>query len=37
MLQDCGCYETEPLMDVESKLTNKFQHLWMMGGQYTDA
>jgi cysteine synthase len=32
MLQDCGCYETETLIDVEQKLNNKFQHLWMMVG-----
>jgi cysteine synthase len=32
MVQDCGCYEIETFGDVESKLNNKFQHLWMMVG-----
>jgi cysteine synthase A len=29
---DCGCYETDPLLTMETKLTNKLEHLWHMVG-----
>jgi cysteine synthase A len=31
-IKDCSCYETETFSGMESKLTNKLEHLWHMVG-----
>lgn len=31
-MTDCGCYETDTLVTMEEKLTNKLEHLWHMVG-----
>lgn len=31
-MTDCGCYETDTLVTMEEKLSNKLEHLWHMVG-----